>query len=119
VGSWPWRSMSVSRASDVERTAIRPLEFGQVPAQPVGTADHASPARPDNEESFLLLGVQGDAGRLSADAVLSCYFWLGCHECAWSESALQDLSSQIAGLLAHRPRVVRSSLCRRVSPWPA
>jgi hypothetical protein len=48
-----------------------------MPVQPLVAADDLAPAGPDDGEAFLLQGLQGDSRRLSADAVLLSYFWLG------------------------------------------
>ena len=41
---------------------VRALELGQVPAQPLTTADDASPAGPDDDKPFSLKGLQARCG---------------------------------------------------------
>ena len=50
---------------------IGSFEFRQVPAQPLVAADDSSAARPDDDESFLLKGLQGAAGSLAAHVVVA------------------------------------------------
>ena len=62
-----------------------------MPAQPLSAADDSTAARPDDNKSFTLKGLQGAPRGLAAYAVLACYLGFRRQERSRSEDSFLDL----------------------------